>query len=479
MAEASDRPAGGSPGAAEPTARFGPAAPPPAPETYRPLSGLAMTGFAVAALYTVIIIGGGIISFVGQLPFVLPVWTFLIPIVGFVLSLLARKQVRESEGVLGGAALANWGLGLCVGVGLGYSAYAAGTYFAVRQQASTFVNGWFDRIRQGQLERAFVLTLRPPRIEENDPALRGSLESIYNAPGERGMPGKFTHFCQSDYARLIYLAGDKLKVEPQGVREWVYEKGGYRFRLVYRLHTPIASSSVQVTVHSQDTPGTGREWYVDTAETGTLTDRPTKLTPEGEETGRLMDEGRSFVQAWLNRMAAGDIQGAYLETLAPADRSKAARGVPFNRLRGTACTAGGLGIAAVEPAPARELREGLEAFRTGAIVKAEPKKYFSPAQERPQVLEDIRKGFDPAVGPFASPNVGRIPYRLWERDGDVFRVRDELQLRGPRYMADAEMVISCVPPKDGRPAVWRLEEIDLVRGRIPQATRGPGPGPGF
>src|SRR5262245_12664191 len=176
MAEATDRPAG------EPTARLTPAPPPPPPEepTYRPLSGLAVTGFALAAVYAAVVVGGAVISlFVSHTPLLLPGWTVLLPVTALVLSWAARGRIRDAEGTRTGAALAGWGVGLSFAVGLSYLAYYAATFFAVKSQAADFADGWIRRVRDGQLDRAFLLTVRPPRLAENAPELRSTLENLY------------------------------------------------------------------------------------------------------------------------------------------------------------------------------------------------------------------------------------------------------------------------------------------------------------
>src|SRR5437660_3385416 len=112
---------------------------------------------------------------------VLPGWTLVVPVAAAVLSWVARARIRGSEGTLGGAALTTWGLGLSLFFGLNYALYLTATFLAVRQQASDFAQEWLAELRQGHLDRAFLLTIRPPRPAANA-GLREEIELRYNEP---------------------------------------------------------------------------------------------------------------------------------------------------------------------------------------------------------------------------------------------------------------------------------------------------------
>src|SRR5205085_7460486 len=97
-----------------------------------------------------------------------PGWAVLLPLTAAVLAWLARGRIRDSEGTLGGAALAAWGLGLSLFFGLTYVAYYAGAYVAVRQQAESFSRQWIELLAQDKLPQAFALTM-PERDRPANP----------------------------------------------------------------------------------------------------------------------------------------------------------------------------------------------------------------------------------------------------------------------------------------------------------------------
>src|SRR5262249_31610009 len=95
---------------------------------YRPLSGLAIAGFALAILYALVVLVSTVVGLIQGLGFFLPNELLLAPIAGAILCFLGQRQIRRSEGTKAGLALARWGLWLSVFTGLGYFSYYQFTY---------------------------------------------------------------------------------------------------------------------------------------------------------------------------------------------------------------------------------------------------------------------------------------------------------------------------------------------------------------
>src|SRR5579885_2050266 len=178
-----------------------PAAPPEGAEgePYRSLSTPALAGAGVAVLYAAVVVIGAVVSLISGSPFLMATWTLVLPIGAAALSLAGWLQVQRSGGTRAGGALALWGLGLSALFGLSYWAYYAATYFAVRQQADSFTMQWFERLREGDVDRAFRLCLEPDARPADDDRLHLELEKR-NAVGEggAGRGGPVTMFQQSE-----------------------------------------------------------------------------------------------------------------------------------------------------------------------------------------------------------------------------------------------------------------------------------------
>src|SRR5207237_2535269 len=90
------------------------------PVAYQPLSRLAMVAFAIATLYTTFVAFWGLSALLNRTPWLMPVWTFLAPLLAIVLAALARLEIRRSEGTRSGLALTKWALNLSLLIGLVY-----------------------------------------------------------------------------------------------------------------------------------------------------------------------------------------------------------------------------------------------------------------------------------------------------------------------------------------------------------------------
>src|SRR5437016_812934 len=102
---------------------------------YRPLSSAAVAGFGIAALYSVVIVLGGVVSWIGGTPWLVGGWSVLFPVVAAGLCLAGWFTVQTSEGTRTGKSLAVWGLTLALVTSVGYWSYYAVTYFFIRRDA--------------------------------------------------------------------------------------------------------------------------------------------------------------------------------------------------------------------------------------------------------------------------------------------------------------------------------------------------------
>src|SRR5262249_14879252 len=128
---------------------------------YRPVSGWAIASLLVAGVYTLIVgVGGGIALFTFS-PYLLPMWTLLLPAVGLGLSLYAQFTIRQSEGTRTGAGLARTSWWVCLLLSVIYLSFYGATATAIRLQADNSVRDWFELARAGKINEAFLRTIRP------------------------------------------------------------------------------------------------------------------------------------------------------------------------------------------------------------------------------------------------------------------------------------------------------------------------------
>jgi hypothetical protein len=400
----------------------------------QPRTLLLFAGLALLGLYAVPVGLGGLVAF-GQGPWLLWDWTMLVPLAAAALSWVALGRIRASEGTLSGAALCAWGIGLSLFFGVIYAAYRTATSLAVRRQADGFVQDWLGQLKQGNVDKAFLqtVTTSPPNVT------RESLEVQYNNPPPPAQTGAFSQFSLSDYVRLIRQAGPEARVQLLN-SSWDYEQGGYVVQLKYKVDTPVASFPLDVTVKGVEGRGKefrGRQWQVVSGATG-VPGRSFTFTDAGKALMEQSVSGRAFAQKWLGK-------------LAPQDGN------------------------------------GRDDFPAG-LVRTDD--FWAIPKFRDEIIEGVRAAFRPKGASPATISLLPVPVPAWTREGDRLRLFCDIQIllrdpqtRAPRFVAEGQLVVEGeAPPGAAPPASWRVERLDLIRGRT--APTGPGaqahmpPGPG-
>lgn len=296
------------------------------PEVYRPLSGAALAGFALAALFAGLVLVTTLLALVRGVPFFLPGWMGAVPAAAAVLSYLGLRHVRNSEGTRAGEGLARWGLGLSAFVGLGYYAYVTFTGLALTQQAHGFLtekdedSGFFPRLIEGgrELHQAFLLTLPPPARLGSRPDSDKAMRDQYDQPTADHPKGALTAFLEHPVVVLLSTAGgrDRVTIEPLGVKDWKYEDQGYQVARTYRLRTPVAVADIVVPARSfeGEEEGERRKWFVNVRQ---MRHSSVTLTPHGEALSRLRGQAAQFAGDW----AAGLNRGQAWPDFAKKDRT--------------------------------------------------------------------------------------------------------------------------------------------------------------
>jgi hypothetical protein len=415
---------------------------------------MALGGFALAAIYSVVVFVGGLIAFFNHTPLLLGTWSLLIPLVAGLLCWGARTRIRSSEGTLGGAGLAAWGLGLSILFGLSYLAYSGATYFAIRQQAASFAENWLGLIREGELDRAFAKTLKQTQQPEQDANLRFILETRHNDPSSQTGKGSFTRFKQREFVRLLPQLGPDTKISLQGVREWKYEKGGYLVQLIYRISSSLAGFDLKLSVHgSEDRAGSyqGRRWSV-LLEESSMENPSQELV---EDRGALRLQARSaveFLAGWTDKVNQRRWIQAYEETLPPKERGQA------EALR----LATGAGTTP-------QFLAGFRAFQAGGLLRDDPKKFWTRSDKRASILKELQAFFSSAPGGLAHLSLDPSSMPVWSHEGNKSRFGFDLQFRlVPDYLVDALVFVER-DEAGSNPSAWRVTDIELIRGDAPPA----------
>jgi hypothetical protein len=461
-------------------------------DVYRPLSALAVAAFAVASAYAVLMTVFGAVALTTGNPLFLALWTVVIPISGAVLAYAARTHIRSAEGARGGMKLANWAWWLCLLFGAGFLAYYFGTFYAVSWQAKDFTKRWMDTVRDGKLNEAFLDTLPPNQRKHELQNVRRDSDYLHQRYGvsDSRRKGPLVQFEDSDPVRGLQESGAAGEVKFLGVKDWVFDKGGFSVAQSYRLTNFEGDTDFELVAQSSEGPELeGRQWQI-VRESIRPVGMP-KRTPLGQTLEDWRTQARKFASDWLKKKQEGDFIGAFLDTLPPSERAK--RKVAATALAAAGLTArpdgGWENIWPLLPAAgqAMMLFPDFRDFLDAKLIKSE--NFQAPARLKADMIADItREFYRPAQsGLRIGESKGRV--RMSEGGNGPTRILEPVEWAiflsdptgpgsaVPKFTIQAALVLetSSDPRSDQGDPVWRVAGIDLLRGATPPAmTQGPG-----
>jgi hypothetical protein len=305
MAEATDRPQV-PPDAVMPAEALGAPAP-AASETYQPLSLFAMASFGLAVVYALVVLIGAAVALVSHIPWLMPYWTFLIPIGVLVVCWVARTRILNSEGTMSGLGFTTWGSRLAVLFAVPYAAYYFATFLAVRSPAIDCANDFLQKIKESRLDLAFLQSQDVSIKGKDKNVLRDEIETRFNLPAGTMVvqPGPFSTFCGQHFVRYIEMDGDKAITTPMGVASWEFGKGGYRVVLNYHVATSLVEFDFRLDTFGRDPkPGEpkGRQWQIQLvrSETGIVTGS-LRYTDKGQDYVKKMTNAQKSALDWASK----------------------------------------------------------------------------------------------------------------------------------------------------------------------------------
>jgi hypothetical protein len=271
---------------------------------YVPVSWMAVGAAAVAGLLVVLLLFFGFYAFRWHRP-MLETELFALALAAIILSFVARRVVRNSEGTRTGALFgidlpnAAWWTGLVLG--LGYLSYYFAIDYSVRKDAQNEVKTWADYVFKGDpesLTRAFYRT--------QDPSQRRQIRPDDAAQMEGRWRNDFIGFRQCDLVRMAARNTDN-HFELGGLQDWSFKQTGVECVFTAKLTNAEGTFPIAVPLKAVEaaTEGAGRQWQVLFTAAGYIQKEQAQLTPYGWFVGHLSitgtEAGRNFISACSNR----------------------------------------------------------------------------------------------------------------------------------------------------------------------------------
>ena len=478
--------------------------------TYQPLAVMSVVAFVASCLFVGLVAILTLVGLITRKP-VLEAWLIGSAIVGVLLSIAARWQIRISEGTRAGQKLASWALWLSVLGGCIYAAYYAGSIMSIQAQANAFVKDvWLNAVKEKDYDNIFLFTL--------DPVKRIGM----NMRDMKARFGDVTRPVHSNtLVRTIIKADGKVSFEPKGTIKWQSTQEGFEVTTEYVIETPEGRFDVIIpAVGSDHKDMEGRQWQIKLPKVGL---RALGITPYGRLISNLEYDGREFLGSWTQMKLVPFRQAeAYLDVV-PGSREERrqqyreylSRGLIGNWLASVTEPARGLSVAANyavdlcvapyfgeiyfpkmiettrglihwdESKQARQAKykekQAEHLLSIGAVQLAEPLVGDNPATPKIEVVgKEIRASI--AIKIHLPPYAG-VPE--WRCRGIAVATLDDPQLAAELtrlqnlpWQGHAELE----PPRDTKPTLtkynWRISavNIDLARDMTDERPGGGTPG---
>jgi hypothetical protein len=449
-------------------------------ESYRPLSVLAMTSLVIAGVYSLIVLAFGLMSFVSGTPVFLPPWGLAVPLIAIILAVVARRQIQNSEGSRSGLALANWGWRLGLVFGIVHAGIFFGTLLAVGMQAqSELRTNFFDSIRDGNYEQAFVFTI-PPDQRGNREEMRVRLLAM-----DGGKKGPFAKFKENEIVRILEQGGPNANIESMGIKSIDSSKDGYFVVEDYRVTTPEGVFVIQFSLITRDSKeARKRRWQVAWKEPETaIVSR--ELTPLGEKMDFWLRMARDFAGNWMRQRNMGRIDFAFIDTCPHSEREELKQQYQVRRLAtiitslgaafgdmGQAMPIARFGFLANVNLSCAECMPGFTGFVSGKFL--DDSEAVIPKKERDEILDSIRNNLlrSEELG-FRPDGTGII--RKVETDSPHLEAlfSQTLAVRNGNetmYTGSADLVVVSdrMPESEAGTPLWRVTKLKLVAAGPPQ-----------
>lgn len=465
------------------------------PIVYRRISGYAIAGFAVAMAFVLLLLGVALLGLKSRTPVLLPIWIEALAIAAAALSLTAILQIRRSEGVLAGLRLAQLGCWMSVLAGLIYGAYYSATYFAIRKQSDDFLQVWFEKLRQGRLNSAFLDGMPPGVRLTANPDDERDMNIRFNQPqpGRGGAPaqkGPLDTFREHEVVRVIQQGGAKTVIIPRGVSEWDHREGGYKVRRVYQIETEegIFFASIPTTGNESRTKEfEGRVWSV-LPMPNEMTVVQRHLSPVGQRVTEFRKHTRDYLDEWGKKLQLTSFESAYLDTQGKLQEDRLVKQIIYGLFLSNIASAtlpdGGPGVMAArlavgvdrEVARRATWSEYEKLFAQGGLLNKEGMKWDNEDAKKAteeglrNMLRPTNEGFR-LLQMIVDPVSTKRPWRLTEdqrlllaHDAHIgFAKPGEFP---PKYFAQAVIWVETQPNVLTEQQVygsWRIKSIEIIK----------------
>src|SRR5262245_48311667 len=231
-----------------------PSAQRPSDPGYQPVSGYAVAALVAAGVFAVILAFVAVIA-VRSGRSVLSWELMVLPILGIILAIIGRSQIRNSEGTRTGLKLASVAWWICVIGGAGFATYYLTSQMFLSRESAAFVNSFFDDLRADRPHYAFEKMIPAEERGRVSPDLGEEFEIAYASA--------YGPFKNHELVRLFLRNGQDMQYERVGAKDIGPTPDGFEAVHVYRLRCPEGTYEATVRLLAADQRRGGKlQWRI-------------------------------------------------------------------------------------------------------------------------------------------------------------------------------------------------------------------------
>jgi hypothetical protein len=302
-----------------------PSAQRPADPGYQPVSGYAVAAAIVAGLFAVML-AVVVLSAVATRRSPLSYELLILPAVGWVLAIVARAHVRNSEGTRTGFRLTNAAWWVCVLGGAGFLAFLKANDVVLQKQSQREATKFVEALRADKPQEAFLMTL--PKEERTRARADDAPEDFEKAYGPA-----YESFLQQDVVRLVRRNGSAAAIDHTATKDVGTEAGGFKATHVYHMTCPEGTFDLNVKLVAAETKsGEQPVWRIPAFPAPNFTLTSPQLSQYGRLRLELEQEADAFAKNWMLHLTNARPAESHLMTLPKAERERgeaAVQAVPF------------------------------------------------------------------------------------------------------------------------------------------------------
>jgi hypothetical protein len=264
---------------------------------YQPISGYAIAAATIAGMFAL-----ALLAIAVQAVFLrraAMMWELLmLPLIGIVLAVVARIQIKQSEGTRTGLKLASLAWWICILGGAGYAAYVYANEFFIDRESAAFADTFFDDLKNDRPRHAFLALVSPLDRSRGNPDNPADFDVQFEE--------QYPLFRNHELVRLLIRSGKEAKVEHVAVQDITQEAGGFETTHLYRIRTPEGSYESRVRVVAlEDKRGGKPQWRIPMNPAPAISVKAEYLSPYGRILQDMGSEANGYLQAWLLHLIGG------------------------------------------------------------------------------------------------------------------------------------------------------------------------------